>query len=458
MKPKTEIQKEVKELSETLKKPSKRLCKSMEQIATNWATIKYGKTICLECKHRWEKDENWKEDQIIKCPKCKKKLRFITEKNQNYWLSREIKNGHVLQCSHNYTKIETIKDWLVIRNYLIIKDSFTTKENKTQILEVEQLFVREKNKVKISMLKTPMSFIGYSRYSELEIKYNKELNEKTTEKIKLEYISEEYQKKGITQETMKLIEKRILDSLEVIPNIIQDNRAETLLKLKKYDLLNTECYKDYWQQIKIALRHKYNWKDKWELCDWIDMIQMMKQLKKDINNPKIILPENIKEEHNKYYKKLTEKRKQERIKQIIEENKRRIKENKEWAKKRKQYLKINIESKNFKFKILNEYEEYVKEGEKMHNCVAVGGYYTKPNTIIIMCFENTGERLAMIEYNTEKNIAIQVRGINNSIPEKYDSIVKTLEKNKANFKLKKKNKTSKKTLRKTTKSKEKTTA
>ncbi len=91
--------------------------------------------------------------------------------------------------------------------------------------------------------------------------------------------------------------------------LLTNSKAETLMKANEIELLRYLCAKTtnkayidtYWNTIKIANRNGYKVKDSQM---WMDYIKMLERCGKDILSPKYICPTNLKEELDRYMRKV----------------------------------------------------------------------------------------------------------------------------------------------------------
>ena len=203
-----------------------------------------------------------------------------------------------------------------------------------------------------------------------------------------------------------------------------DYRGEYFLKCGHKDLFKkiaggyskSEQILNYFNCIKIADRHKYKVNN---LDLWLDMLEQLKYLKKDLNNPFYICPEDIKEAHDRWTKKANQVREAEREKQKLQDA---IKHEAEYKESHGKFFNICFatEDKELNFHVISSVDEMVKEGIAMHHCV--GGYWCYKNSLIIACRGEEDKRIATIEVNITNLSIVQIRGVQNSKPEQYDDI------------------------------------
>jgi hypothetical protein len=111
----------------------------------------------------------------------------------------------------------------------------------------------------------------------------------------------------------------LIASQDLIPKILKDNKAETLIKTRQYELLKRYIISNdlqYWNQIKIAIRNNYIVNN---VNDWYDYLHMLTALRKDIHNPKYVCPTDFYEAHQKVLAKHQELRRKQKLAKLIEE-------------------------------------------------------------------------------------------------------------------------------------------
>lgn len=90
---------------------------------------------------------------------------------------------------------------------------------------------------------------------------------------------------------------------KLIPALLSDSRAETLLKAGQYPMLRYYLYHsfnigEYWASIKICIRNGYTIEDG---SMWRDTIDLLRHFGKDTNSPKYVCPADLKAEHDSWY-------------------------------------------------------------------------------------------------------------------------------------------------------------
>lgn len=224
--------------------------------------------------------------------------------------------------------------------------------------------------------------------------------------------------------------------------LLADNRIETLWKVGQFDLVRYFSKSSYsldrnWALVKIAMRHHYMVKD---ANLWCDMLDSLSYLGKDIRNPQLICPDNLKQSHDYWQKKVEAKREKERLRQEQERlmnekqrylsNLKRMAEDEEHYQKAKaKFLDLLFCDKELTIKPLATVREFIEEGEAMRHCVFSNRYYSKDESLILHALV-AGASVATIEINLENLQVVQCRGVHNSVPPLQKRIISLIEANK----------------------------
>lgn len=201
--------------------------------------------------------------------------------------------------------------------------------------------------------------------------------------------------------------------------------------------------------VKIAKRHHYDISD----TMWWDMVENIAFLGKDLHNPKIVCPEDLRSSHDYWmHKRMIKKRKiadrMEKLRQLawekrelvrVEEMRIRIEKQKEMAEslaetyinKRKKFFSIDISEGNIDIQALKSVEEFYEEGKEMYHCVFSNRYYdvnSKPYCLILSA-KVDGKRMETIEVDLKDYVIVQSRGKHNLNSEFHERIVSLINKN-----------------------------
>ena len=206
--------------------------------------------------------------------------------------------------------------------------------------------------------------------------------------------------------------------------------VETLLKtgergMAVYDKLDLKFIHENWPSIKIALRHGFEFLDP---TLWADTINLMKQFKMDVRNPQLIATNRYREIHDTLHRRIERAKEKERRQAEIRQKKRELALEKEWEEKyilmKKKYFDlsfVDVEN-NIKIEPLKSVDEFKRQGEDQHICVATAHYYRRENSLILSATKNK-HILATIEVNLKDYTILQCRGKHNQVPRFHKEIM-----------------------------------
>lgn len=228
---------------------------------------------------------------------------------------------------------------------------------------------------------------------------------------------------------------------DLFHKLLTDNKVETMWKLGRYELVAYYLKKSYmvgkyWPSVKIALRHNYEIK---QPDMWFDLLSFLESLHKDLRNPKLICPADLKAAHDEWLtKKRVHDEKVERENQrrralteeqrYLEDLKRVAADEEAYSKDKSMFFNLEFQDKEITVKPLVSVKEFVEEGHNMHHCVFSNRYYTHPNSLILHALID-GVSVATIEFSLENFTVIQCRGVHNSQPKEYDRIMALIKNN-----------------------------
>lgn len=224
---------------------------------------------------------------------------------------------------------------------------------------------------------------------------------------------------NVISASINILQKPLIESLvkngqsEIADYIIKDN----------YPRIPEHC-------VKLALRYSY----KPDVKTWVDYIRDLQDLNMDTHNPKILLPENLYEAHQRTIE-IKEKRREEREKRnkYISSLKTAKSKNNLYKKEKKDYLNITFNDGMIFFHVLQNVNEFFEEGKAMHHCVS--SYWDKQDSLVLSARDNTGKRVETVEVDLRYYKVVQSRGVCNKDSEHHQRIVKMVENNMNLFKI-----------------------
>lgn len=195
--------------------------------------------------------------------------------------------------------------------------------------------------------------------------------------------------------------------------------------------------------VKVARRHHYDYQS----SEWLDLLENLIYLRKDIHNPHFVCPTDLRAMHDEIglqarlkregiSRKQYEARERERLHAIQQAELARIEREKKareaYPKARSRFFGVLIQGQGLQIKCLQSVEEFMQEGEAMHHCVFGNAYYdTKkhPNSLILSAKTDDGKRAETIEVDLRDYTIVQSRGKCNQNSPYHDTIIKLMNDN-----------------------------
>lgn len=202
-----------------------------------------------------------------------------------------------------------------------------------------------------------------------------------------------------------------------IENITSVPFYETLMKS---DYWRYVCFRFNENQRKaflVCMRHHIEIKD---INIWRDTIDLMDELGMDWHNPTLLSDYML--QHERALAKKEKIKKQKELDNIVSYEE-------DYYNTHRDFLDISFGRDNLSFHVLQSVREFFEEGERMHHCVYACGYYKKDDVLIFSVRGKDNRRLATIEFNLKSRNIAQCRGVCNSKPDEYDSIVSVFNEN-----------------------------
>lgn len=424
MRPKTRLEKEVYSLSNKLPPISNNAVKwAYKHLFEHYVFISKKRYLCLDCGHEW------KPNNKLVCPNCKSKLQVLPGKR------RTAKDDAYLVV------VTTYKGWQVFRFVYMKKECSTNSTLFTSHYEVYQHWFNTDGKHFIMAVNTYC--FGFSRYSvydpwsygTMSIKYddNKYYGWNTNEGENYQsvyprtFLIPALKRNGYDINIIKSLKLHIVFAADLLLN---DSMAETIFKAAEYDLFNEigighRDVRSYWQQVKIAIRHKYKISN---VPTWLDHLYMLKQEGFDITNPKYICPDNLDEAHEDLIELRRIKREKEERKNLERIQQQDKQDQLMYKSHVMPFRRLKIVSNDIVIKPVLSVRAMKNEGDILNHCVYYSHYYGRRDSLILSARkENTP--LATIEFSLKDFTVVQCRGMNNGVPDYYDNIVELVNNN-----------------------------
>lgn len=374
--------------------------------------LKSGMCTCMKCGHEWLETRNG----MCLCPECGTRIEIKDTKER------------VIRDKSYFNVITTMEGYQVIRMFLMIVEMRKGLKANPAYLEIGQYFIDPKgNKTVVGLQRTLGYYIdSFAFGSPLEIRndndaFNHIADQWVYPRIK---VTDTIKRNGFKNSTHHI------HPVTLFQELLTNPKAETLMKANEIELLRYLCarptYKadidTYWNTIKVANRNGYNVNDSQM---WMDYIKMLERCGKDILSPKYICPANLKEEHDRYMRKvhiLEDKKKRAEDIRKAKEREASFKEQKE------KFFGIRINDGEIEVKVLESVEEYRQEAESQHICLFSAAYDQREDSLIFSA-RIDGRIIETIEVDLRTLRVVQSRGVCNKNTAYHDRIINLINAN-----------------------------
>lgn len=410
MKPRNKFEKAVLAQSEKLPTISKAQVKwAFRECIDHYAhRLPKGRTTCMDCGHNWHMAE---QTEYCTCPACRARLKV------------QLSYVRKVQQKQYFTVLTTSGVYQVLRMFLLVVEMEKGCKAVPQVIEIGQYWWNEQGrKAVVGIQRVLGKYLDtFSFASPMAIRQDN---------IAYDHIS--YAPIYPKSKVIDTLRRNGFDGdfhgivpTSLIPALLSDSRAETLMKAGQYQMLrhylkSSFDMERYWASVKICIRNGYTIADGSMWCDYIDLLQ---HFGKDTNSPKYVCPQDLKAEHDKWM----EKRNRQRIREQTEEQRMKaIEDEKEYLKAKGIFFGLVFTDSLICVKVIESVEEMILEGKAMHHCV--GGYHRRKDSLIFSATIN-GKRIETVEVSLKTLQVVQSRGVCNSSTEYHDRIITLVENN-----------------------------
>ncbi|HEY9543615.1 MULTISPECIES: PcfJ domain-containing protein [Bacteroidales] len=370
-----------------------------------------GRTTCMDCGHSWVMG---KPKETCTCPHCRAKLQVKETFERK------------LQQTHYFTTLTTCGEYQVLRMFLLVAGMEKGCKAEYYTLEIGHYWWNAEGRKAIIAIPRTMGWYvdTFSFYTPMAIRNDNEAYRYAAyspiyPKFK---VSDTLRRNGF-EDNFYGIEPTTL-----IPALLTDSRAETLMKSGRTDHLRyflgkRKAFDEYWNSYKIAVRNGYDIAD---ISLWCDYVDMLRRLGRDIHSPKYLCPADLKAEHDRRREEIDRKRAKEEIatkRQKIMEDEKRFQELKS------KFFGICFTDGTIQVHVLESVREHLEEGATMHHCVFSNEYYLREDSLILSATIE-GKRIETIEVSLKTLEVVQSRGVCNKNTEYHEQIVNLVNANR----------------------------
>ena len=406
MKPRNKFEKTVMALST-------RLC-PITKVQHQWAfrecidhfafRLPKGRTTCMDCGYSWTLEQ---PIDTCTCPQCRASLQVKTTRMRK------------LQQKQYFTLLTTCGEYQVLRMFLLVVGMEKGCRAKTSVIEIGHYWWNDAGRQAIVAIQRTFGHYidSFSFYSPMAIRNDSEAYRYVASfqiypKLK---VTNTLYRNGFNGEFHGIAPTRL------IPALLTDSRAETMMKAGRYKDLRhflSRCkgLDNYWNSYKLTLRHHYIISD---IALWCDYVDMLKRLGKDIHNPKYICPSDLRGEHNKREVELRRQREREAMERKREKA---MADEERFRELKSKFFGIRFTDGTIQVHVLESVQEYIDEGAELHHCLFSNEYYLKENSLILSATIE-GKRIETIEVSLDTLQVIQSRGVCNQNTPYHDQIV-----------------------------------
>ncbi|MFH7018621.1 PcfJ domain-containing protein [Flavobacterium sp. FlaQc-47] len=418
--PKTIIEKEISNLSTTLKPITSQMQTWAEKnIFLKWGVLSRGKFHCLECSHSWKPELQSKScEKYIKCTACEGRLK-MQGCNQVHF--KEIEYSAVLDVCAGYQVVR-----IICSHKHMKKNTAPSYFHK----EVMQHWINPKGEVRTMSLSTNVfsgAYDAWQYYSALEIR-PKDFQNSPKYRINPYRIYPSFKVLPVLKRNgFKTGFYNIAPQILFV-SLLKDSIAETLLKSSQTSLLSyylmshEQNIRQNWQAVKTCLKYKYKIED---YKIWEDYITLLRWFKKDLSCSSFVCPKNLNEVHDK----LVAKKRELQIKKYLLKMRTEILSAQEiYEAEKKEFFGLCFKDKDLTISVLKNVQDFMEEGDNLKHCIFTNEYYTKKDSLIFSArIENIP--IETIEVSLSKLQIIQCRGLKNKNSKYHIEVLKLMKEN-----------------------------
>ena len=381
MKPRNKFEKAVLAQSKSLRPITKRQMDwAFRECIDHYAyRLPKGRTTCMDYGHGWLMAE---PSDSCTCPKCGARLKV----RQTF--------ERKLPQKQYFTVLTTSGEYQVLRKFLLVVEMEKGCKAKPYSLEIGQYWWNAQGRMAVVGIQRVLGrYIDtFSFGSPLAVRsdnaaYRHIAYSPIYPKSK---VLDVLRRNGFDGDFHDIVPTRL------IPALLSDSRAETLMKAGQYPMLHhylTSRFdmERYWASVKICLRNG---------C-----------------------PSDLKSEHDKLVARRNRQRERERTEQ---QRMKAIEDEKNYLKTKGMFFGLAFSDNLILVKVIESVEEMETEGRLMHHCV--GGYHNRKNSLILSA-RIDGRRIETVEVSLKTFEVVQCRGVCNENTEYHDRIIALVNSN-----------------------------
>lgn len=377
------------------------------------------RVICMDCGQRFSPELVSRKRAV--CPHCDTKLKIEVSKCRT-------------DKQHVYVAIADIYgEFQIIRNFEIWSYYKDNEAPRYWIHEILQHWIIPNGKHTVVALNHTVNWYCDSWNGDMEIR-NEYKSNYYSSGVRYDVYPCKMHSDSVFRQDVKLygINHNLqgITPLEAIQDIPKNPKMETLLKAKRYELLeyfqgNQHKAEQYWDSIKICIRNKYTIKD---VKIWIDYLDLLSYLRKDLHNAHYVCPKKLKAAHDFYMEKKRKEDEKAERERDLEKLLKQKKHEEEFIKLKSKFFDLNLSDGKIVIVVLKSLEDFKQEGELMKHCVFTNEYIKKKDSLILSA-RIGDKRIETIELNLKTLDVVQSRGACNQNTEYHDRIIGLVKNN-----------------------------
>lgn len=351
MKPKTKFHNDILRQSRKLRPVTKAqkewaISECFEHFAFR---LQSGKTTCMDCGHTWNTDG--KAEKCV-CPVCGRELTVNTTHKRKV-------SGKMY-----FNVLDMHGEYQTLRMFAIFSKMCKGCKAEYTIREIGQYWIAPNGQCAVIGLRRSMSYYYdcFSFDSGMEIRSNDDV---------FADISRDFP----TYPKIKIIQSLRVDVVgnkffnmspaKCISRFLSLPQLETIMKnddtaVFRHFFYNPNDCRMCWASYKIAKRHHYGIES---IGTWCDYIKMLKTFKKDVRNPYYICPDDLRQAHDTYVRKVRaieeRKRREADIRRKEQEALKEQKDREKFIKLKSKFFGLVISDGEIVVRVLESVEEYI---------------------------------------------------------------------------------------------------
>ena len=368
------------------------------------------KCTCMDCGHQWKSDDT---AERCSCPNCKADLKMVdtfdrTNKQKSY-----------------FNVLTTCKGYQVLRIFFIIVKLRKGLKAAPGFVEVGQYWINGEGKCEVRAIQRTIGYYidSFAFGSPMEIRRDNDVYRHLADQWLYPHYSviPELKRNGFKGECHNI------NPVKLMVSVLTNPMTETLMKsgdyeAVRYSLERSSDWGKFWGSYKVANRHGYKIEN---ISLWCDYLSMLDRLGKDIHSPSLIMPKDLKAEHDKYVEKLNRQRAKERMEA---DRKRASEDNAKFQELKSRYFGLAMTDGELEIHTLDTIDDYYMVGESQHICVATARYYLKSDSLVFVAYI-ADKQVATVEISLEDFHIIQCRAFANKVCKYQDRIAKIIKDN-----------------------------